>query len=105
MNVAEIFAKAGIGTILGMGVVFAVLIFVAYIISLFKYLPGLIDQFHKIINVKAVPPVIEADVVAQTAKDPNSELMVAIIVAAVQAAINNSKPVGDDYFVRSIRRV
>lgn len=105
MNVAEIFIKAGIGTILGMGVVFAVLIFISFIISLFKYIPGLIDQFHKTINIKTESPVLESEVVLETKNDPNGEITVAIIMAAIQAAINNKKPEGGEYFVRSIRRV
>ena len=43
----EILTKAGLNTVLGMGTVFAVLIFLAFIISLFKYIPNLLELFKK----------------------------------------------------------
>lgn len=38
---AEILEKAGLNTVLGMGTVFVVLIFLAFLISLIKYIPPL----------------------------------------------------------------
>lgn len=39
MTLTEIFAKAGLNTLLGMGTVFAMLIFISCVISLFRFLP------------------------------------------------------------------
>lgn len=43
----EILKKAGMNTILGMGTVFLVLIFLAFVISLLKYIPMLQEKFTK----------------------------------------------------------
>ena len=40
-STAEILKKAGLNTILGMGTVFVVLIFISFIISLFRFIPEL----------------------------------------------------------------
>ena len=39
-SIGEIMEKAGLNTILGMGTVFVILIFISILISLFKYIPG-----------------------------------------------------------------
>lgn len=110
MSLAEIFAKAGMNTILGMGVVFSVLIFISFLISLFKYLPGLIEQFHtkKVLKVEVedekAQTVCEKPAVSESPK-MDEGLTIAIITAAIQAAINDKQPEGDAYFVRAIRRV
>lgn len=110
MSLAEIFAKAGMNTILGMGVVFSVLIFISFIISLFKYLPDLIEQFHAKKYLKAEVAKADAEIICEAPiveepKEMDAGLKVAIITAAIQAAINDKQPEGDAYFVRAIRRV
>ena len=105
MNLAEILAKAAMNTILGMGVVFSVLIFISFIISLFKYLPGLIDQFHQRKTATVEAEADETEFVPQIAQETDSSLTVAIITAAIQATLQEKNPVGDAYIVRSIRRV
>ena len=40
-STSEILKKAGLNTILGMGTVFVVLIFISFIISLFRFIPEL----------------------------------------------------------------
>ena len=39
--------KAGLNTLLGMGTVFVVLIFISFLISLFKYIPAIQNAFGK----------------------------------------------------------
>ena len=42
-GMSEILEKAGLNTLLGMGTVFVMLIFMSFIISLFKYVPALLN--------------------------------------------------------------
>ena len=46
-SLGEIMEKAGLNTLLGMGTVFAVLIFISFLISLFKYIPAIQNAFGK----------------------------------------------------------
>ena len=52
-STAEILKKAGLNTILGMGTVFVVLIFISFIISLFRFIPELEKKFK---NKKPAEP-------------------------------------------------
>ena len=62
--IGEILQKAGLNTVLGMGTVFAVLIFLAFIISLMKYIPMLLGQTKKqedaVKEVKRSNPVMDS---------------------------------------------
>lgn len=49
---AELMKQAGMNTLLGMGTVFVVLIFISFIISLFKFLPALFAKKPKIEDLK-----------------------------------------------------
>lgn len=103
----EILTKAGLNTLLGMGTVFAVLIFLAFLISLMKYIPNLLELFKKAeekdehVHVEASKETSEtvADV---TVSQPSDDLeLVAVITAAIAAQRGTSS---DDFVVRSIRR-
>lgn len=98
----EILKKAGLNTVLGMGTVFAVLIFLAFLISLIKYIPMLVDKFTKK-NEKpvqvAVPKVEEP--VKEEAECADDLELVAVITAAIAAQEGTST---DGFVVRSIRR-
>lgn len=98
----EILKKAGMNTILGMGTVFLVLIFLAFVISLLKYIPVLQEKFAK---KKVKPeevvkelPKVEPPVEEELSDD---EELVAVITAAIAAA---DESVSDGFVVRSIRR-
>ncbi len=100
-NVGEILTKAGLNTVLGMGVVFAVLIFLAFLIAGLKYIPVLLKLFEKKEETVAVE---ETPVAAAT--EPVEELsddleLVAVITAAIAAQEGTST---DGFVVRSIRR-
>ena len=109
-TMSEILTKAGLNTVLGMGTVFAVLIFLAFIISLFKYIPNLLGVFEKKEENNAKPI---AEVVPQTApKAPvakpaatvdtvNDLELIAVITAAIAAQEGTTT---DGFVVRSIRR-
>lgn len=97
-STGEILKKAGLNTLLGMGTVFVVLIFLSFIISLFKYIPNGEKKAAKEKQTTkaepAVQPVVEEDVT------DDLELVV-IITAAIAASEGTSS---DGFVVRSIRR-
>lgn len=103
-SMGEILKKAGLNTILGMGTVFAVLIFISIIISLFKYIPMLEEMFKnggkKPEEKKTSAPVAPVAVVEEEEEEDDLEL-IAVIAAAI-AMQEGKDPSG--FVVRSIRR-
>ncbi len=101
----EIMTKAGLNTLLGMGVVFAVLIFLALVISWMKYIPELLGQSdNKAKDVKTevekATPIVETQ--AETIANVSDDLeLIAVITAAIAAQEGKST---DGFVVRSIRR-
>lgn len=109
-STGEILEKAGMNTLLGMGVVFAVLILISLIISCFNFIPAIERKFSKKKAAEkkaAVPaaPVTSAPVPAaapaETAATDDLEL-VAVITAAVAASMGTAS--ADGFVVRSIKR-
>lgn len=103
-SLGEILQKAGLNTILGMGTVFAVLIFIAFIISLFKYISVIEDALKNKKNKKTEDAVNKADVAEApvVSEEVCDDLeLVAVIAAAIAAAEGTST---DSFVVRSIRR-
>jgi len=103
-TMGEILEKAGLNTLLGMGTVFVVLIFISFIISLFKYIPAIQEKFSKKAKAESKPEAPkeapkEAPVPVKAAAD-DSELA-AVISAAIAAAEGTST---DGFIVRSIKR-
>lgn len=103
-STGEILKKAGLNTILGMGTVFVVLIFISFIISLFKYIPAIQEKFSKKGKAAApaapAPKAAPAAPVVEAAAADDSEL-IAVIAAAIAAAEGTST---DGFIVRSIKR-
>ncbi len=105
METGEILKKAGLNTVLGMGTVFSVLILIAFIISLFKFIPAIQAAFSKKpepAEVKSAAPA--APVSTPAAKKPEEAddmELIAVISAAIAAAEGTST---DGFIVRSIRR-
>ena len=106
-SMGEILEKAGLNTILGMGTVFVVLIFIS-IISLMKYIPALGNFFTKkpkkeeagdASAIEAVEPAASES--AGTEDLLADEELVAVIAAAIAAAEGAGT---DGFVVRSIRR-
>ena len=103
LSLGEILQKAGLNTILGMGTVFAVLIFIAFIIYMFKYI-SVIENALKNKENKKTEVVSE---VTETVAAPAEEAvcddleLIAVIAAAIAAAEGTST---DSFVVRSIRR-
>ena len=93
----EIFKKAGLNTILGMGVVFAVLIFLAFVIGLLKYVPTILEKFQRKENVEPIEDDEE-----DAGLECNDDLeLVAVITAAIAAKEGTSS---NGFVVRSIKR-
>ena len=96
--------RAGMNTLMGMGTVFVVLIFIAFLISRFKYISRLEDWFRKrkAKNEPAVTETVAEEPAADEEIDETDDLaLVAVITAALAASLETSP---DKLIVRSIRR-
>lgn len=110
-ELSEILTKAGLNTVLGMGTVFVVLIFISFIISLFGFIPAIEKKFKGGKNKETkAPAAAPAKPAAPAAKVPapaaasaaaNDAELVAVIAAAIAAAEGTST---DGFIVRSIKR-
>lgn len=98
----EILKKAGLNTVLGMGTVFVVLIFISFIISLFGLI-GKTQQKEKKSQsdaaVKAEPAAVVEEVQEEDLTDDLE--LVAVITAAIAASEGSST---DGFVVRSIKK-
>ncbi len=106
METGEILKNAGLNTVLGMGTVFAVLILIAFIISLFKFIPALQAAFSKKpaqaeTAEKAAQPAPAAEALQAEVPVTDDTELIAVIAAAIAAAEGTGT---DGFIVRSIRR-
>lgn len=110
LTLGEIFKKAALNTLIGMGTVFCVLIFISFIISLFKYIPEIQAKFtkkpEKAVEAPKAPAPAAVPVVEQEEEQVDDGELVAVITAALYAAMaSEGKAVSKDgLVVRSIRR-
>lgn len=109
MSLGEILVKALINTLLGMGTVFVVLIFIAFLISLLPKLTAVIESIGKKkepVSPVSAPAPASAPAVLSAADEPEEELVDDLeLVAVITAAIAASEGVPTDGFiVRSIRK-
>lgn len=110
-TVAEKMEKAVMNTVIGMGTVIVVLIFIAFIISLLKYVNPLVEKISNIGKRNAdgekkednagVDNAIAQIVSSETTEEDDLEL-IAVIAAAIAAS--EGKASTDGLIVRSIRR-
>lgn len=102
-STVEILQKAGLNTVIGMGTVFIVLIFISFIIGLLPKLTALVEGKGKKKEVTAPAaapaPAVPEPVAAEELADDLE--LVAVISAAIAAYTGTSS---DDFVVRSIRR-
>ncbi len=107
-------ANAAGNTLIGMGIVFAVLLLMVWIISLFKYVPMIQTKFEAIENIfskksktkpekKTEPVPVTTQVVEEVIEEDfiDDLELVAVITAAIAAMENTS---ADGLVVRSIKR-
>lgn len=100
----EILQKAGLNTIIGMGTVFVILIFISLVIALLPKLTGMIENFGKKKEAPAAVPAAPKAAPAAPAEveELSDDLeLVAVISAAIAAYTGTSS---DGFVVRSIRR-
>ena len=106
----ELMKNAALNTLLGMGTVFIVLILIAWIISLFKYIPALSEKLSGKKKQDAAPAPVSAPapaaVPAVQEEETDDGELVAVIAAAIAAyeSENGSQAAPGDFVVRSIRR-
>ena len=103
-SMAEKMQEAGGNTLIGLVIVFAMLLFLSFIISLMKYIPTFVEGFGKKNAAEPTPaptpvqPAIEETVEEDLTDD---QTLVAVIAAAIAASENTST---DAFVVRSIRK-
>ena len=102
------FMTALLNTLLGMGTVFVVLIFISLIISLFRYVPGIEERLKgrkktEDEGISNEVPQIIRDVESDEGLMADEEL-VALITAAIMAYRGGDSASRDRLVVRSIRR-
>jgi len=97
--------KAGLNTLMGMGTVFAVLILIYALISLFNFIPKIEAALaEKKATAAATTPVDNAIAQIAEKEELTDDLeLVAVITAAIAASEGSTST--DGYVVRSIRRV
>lgn len=97
-------ATAGSNTLMGMGVVFFVLIFICLIISCFNFIPKITEKLEKRkagkVEVAKDTPVTPKTMQSNVVEENDTEL-IAVIAAAIAASEHTST---DSFVVRSIRR-
>lgn len=96
----ETMAKAGLNTVMGIGIVFVILILISLIIKSFEF----INKAQKKAEEKAAAKTAEPAVIPGPIKVPEvsaDEELVAVIAAAIAASTGRTT---DDFVVRSIRR-
>lgn len=97
--------RAGMNTLMGMGTVFIVLIFIAFIISMFKYISRFeawLENRRSRKEVQPVSPVIqESEELCEEEEMADDLALAAVITAALAASLETSP---DKLIVRSIRR-
>lgn len=107
--------QALVNTVIAMGTVFLVLILISFIISLFKFIPILMDKLTKKEPVQPVAPApapaaapAPKPVVAeqQTAAPADDTQLIAVITAAVAAAMEQDEIAvpADGLVIRSIKK-
>ena len=100
----EILQKAGLNTIIGMGTVFVILIFISLVIAALPKFTGMIENFGKKKEAAAPAPAAKAPVAAPAVVEEElvDDLeLVAVISAAIAAYTGTSS---DGFVVRSIKR-
>lgn len=98
----EKLSKAGLNTIMCIAIVFVVLIFISFIISLLKYIPRLLglEKKKEIIVSEVVPAAPVAEEEENLTDDTE---LVAVITAAIMASMGSEVP-ADGLVISSIKR-
>ena len=92
--------KAGMNTVMGISVVFAILILICLIIYGFNVIPVLQEKFKKNQSETKVE-IAKTEVDSATESQPDDLELIAVITAAIAMQTGAST---DDFVVRSIKR-
>lgn len=103
------FMMAVFNTVMGMGTVFVVLIFISLIISLFVYIPAAQEKLRSVFGHSKEENIAEEETVPEIPEVEeenliNDEELVAVLMAAI-AASSEGAVSADKLIVRSVRRV
>jgi len=103
---SKLIAEAGLNTLLGLGTVFIVLVFLSFVIGNIHWIPDLVEKFKKK-DAPAPAPAPAPAAPAAAAVEEEEELvgdeeLVAVIAAAI-AAYEQTSP-ADGFVVRSIKK-
>lgn len=94
--------RAALNTVMGLGTVFVMLMFLSFVIYLFKFVPALVEGKKKeTAEIPAAAPAVPAAAPVVETQTDDTEL-IAVISAAIAAAEGTST---DGFVVRSIRKV
>lgn len=111
LPLGERMKTATLNTALGMGTVFLVLIFITFIISLFKYLPGLFEvkktaDIEQEVKNTSLDNTIAQIVSQEEANLMNDKELIAVITAAISAyqPEYSQDVAAGGFIVRSIRK-
>ena len=97
-SMAETLRRAVMNTIMGIAIVFIVLIFLSFLIYLFRFIPN--PEAKKKAQAAAPAPAAPAPVAVQETADDTE--LIAVIAAAIAAAEGTTT---DGFVVRSIRKI
>ena len=105
LSTGEILEKAGLNTVIGMGTVFVILIFISFVIALLPKFTAMIENAGKKKEAAPAPKAAPAPVAAAPAAAAEELVddleLVAVISAAIAAYTGTSS---DGFVVRSIKR-
>ena len=106
-SIEDAMAEATVNTLVGITVVFAALLFISYVISLFKYVNA---WEQKRANKNAPVPVVQSEpepIIEEPEEEMDDLELIAVITAAIHAyeqAQGNENIVEGDLVVRSIKK-
>ncbi len=100
-STGEIMQKAGLNTVMGIGVVFVILVLISILISGFKVINKVEAGMNKKEEAVTASPENLEQIRAEEASEDEGEL-IAVIAAAIAASTGTST---DSFVVRSIRRI
>ena len=102
MDLLKILTDGLIVTVVGMGVTFAVLIFISFVIYCFKYINKLESKKTNELSEAKVQRIPEPDIITDVENNSDDLELVAVITSAIACSLNTTS---DNLVVRSIRRV
>ena len=107
-TLGDALVKAALNTVIGMGTVFAVLLLISFIISLFGYIPKIQAWFENRKKKEEVKEVSIDNTIAQIVEKEEVDVtddfeLVAVIAAAIAASEGAAST--DGFVVRSVRKV